>query len=69
MMQRFNKEEAIVFTTVQLYLKNRIHYLEELKEKASKHGFKIGVKICHGALYGKSCLRFSQRTRKSRLFQ
>ena len=49
MMQRFNKEEAIVFTTVQLYLKNRIHYLEELKEKASKHGFKIGVKIVRGA--------------------
>ena len=49
MMQRFNKEEAIVFTTVQLYLKNRIHYLEELTEKASKHGFKIGVKIVRGA--------------------
>ena len=56
MMQRFNKEEAIVFTTVQLYLKNRIHYLEELKEKASKNGFKIGVKIVRGAYMEKEAV-------------
>lgn len=49
MMMIFNKESAIVHTTAQMYLNNKLDYLVYLKEKAEKEGFIAGVKLVRGA--------------------
>ncbi|WP_417887616.1 proline dehydrogenase family protein [Zunongwangia sp.] len=49
MMRKYNKEEAIIFNTLQCYRWDRIEYLKNLHERARKEGFKIGAKIVRGA--------------------
>ena len=41
MMERFNTKEAIVFTTAQMYLKDRMDYLEEIAEKQKRKALKL----------------------------
>ena len=45
MMEKFNKKEAWIYNTIQLYRKDRIIYLNNLLEKANKKDFILGVKI------------------------
>ena len=49
MMQKYNKEEPIVYNTLQMYRHDRLPYLKELYERAVDKGFYIGVKIVRGA--------------------
>jgi proline dehydrogenase len=49
MMQRYNTERAVVYTTLQLYRWDRIDYFENLIREARAAGYKIGVKIVRGA--------------------
>ena len=49
MMWKYNKESAIVYTTVQMYRWDRLAYLQKLHEKALRDGVKIGVKLVRGA--------------------
>ncbi len=49
MMFKYNKETAIVFNTLQLYRHDRLDYLKELHQKATKGRFKIGMKLVRGA--------------------
>jgi proline dehydrogenase len=49
MMQKYNKEKAIVFNTIQLYRWDRLEYLKKLLKKAEEEGFKIGIKVVRGA--------------------
>ena len=49
MMEIYNQEEALLFTTVQMYRKDRLAYLKKLYQKAAKKNFKIGVKLVRGA--------------------
>ncbi len=49
MMRRFNKDKAIIYTTVQMYRTDRLEYLQWLQSEAKKGGFKIGVKLVRGA--------------------
>jgi proline dehydrogenase len=49
MMQRYNKQKALVFNTLQLYRWDRLDYLKNLYEKAKKEGFYIGMKLVRGA--------------------
>ena len=49
MMQRYNTERAVVYTTLQLYRWDRIDYFESLIREARAAGYKIGVKIVRGA--------------------
>jgi len=49
LMEEYNTEKTIVFTTIQAYRKDRMEYLIELHERAKSKGFKIGVKIVRGA--------------------
>ena len=53
MMAKFNKEQAIVFQTVQMFRHDRLEYLKSLIEKARREGFKVGVKIVRGAYLDK----------------
>ena len=49
MMLKYNKEEPIVYNTLQMYRHDRLPYLKELYERAVDKGFYIGVKIVRGA--------------------
>ena len=49
MMALYNRESAIVHTTAQMYLKNKLSYLKKLKDKAKAEGFIAGVKLVRGA--------------------
>lgn len=49
MMEKYNKEKAIVFGTLQLYRTDRFEYLKDLQKRAKEKGFYIGMKIVRGA--------------------
>ena len=49
MMGLYNRETAIVHTTAQMYLKDKLSYLKYLKHKAKAEGFIAGVKLVRGA--------------------
>ncbi|MDM9631810.1 proline dehydrogenase family protein [Robiginitalea aurantiaca] len=49
MMRTFNKEDAIVFNTLQMYRADRLQYLKELHKRAKQQGFKLGIKLVRGA--------------------
>ncbi|ATA67320.1 proline dehydrogenase [Capnocytophaga cynodegmi] len=49
MMEKYNREEAIVYNTLQMYRHDRLPYLKELHQRAIINGFYIGVKVVRGA--------------------
>lgn len=49
MMRKYNREQAIVFNTVQMYRWDRMDYLKGLHQRAKEEGFKIGIKVVRGA--------------------
>ena len=49
LMKEFNKNDVVVFNTVQLYRKDRLHYIKKLHLLAQKEKFKIGLKLVRGA--------------------
>ena len=49
MMQKYNKEKAVVYNTLQLYRWDRVDYLKKLHQKAIAEGFHIGMKLVRGA--------------------
>src|SRR5262249_27405971 len=49
MMERFNREMPIVFTTLQLYRTDRLQYLRNARKEASRHGYWLGIKLVRGA--------------------
>ena len=49
LMETFNKKKAVVFTTLQMYRKDRLTYLNKILEKSHKKEFKVGIKLVRGA--------------------
>lgn len=49
MMVRFNTKRTVVYATVQLYLWNKMRYLEQLKKLAEENHIRVGVKLVRGA--------------------
>ena len=49
MMEKYNKEKAIIFGTLQMYRWDRIDYLKSLYERAQKKGYHVGMKLVRGA--------------------
>ena len=49
MMEKYNTEKAIVFSTLQMYRWDRLDYLKELHKRAQAKGYKIGMKMVRGA--------------------
>ena len=49
MMGRYNRDNAIVHTTAQMYLRDKLTYLKYLNDKAKVEGFIAGVKLVRGA--------------------
>lgn len=61
MMATYNKERVVVYTTAQMYLKDKFAYLQELIEKAEANGFYLGVKLVRGAYMEKEAARAEAR--------
>ncbi|HZK64620.1 MAG TPA: proline dehydrogenase family protein [Puia sp.] len=57
MMEQFNKEEVIVFNTVQLYRSDRLSFLRDMLEAALLKDFVLGVKLVRGAYIEKERAR------------
>jgi proline dehydrogenase len=49
LMEKYNKEKVIIFSTLQLYRHDRLDYLKGLHQRAKQKGFKIGMKLVRGA--------------------
>jgi proline dehydrogenase len=49
MMEKYNKEKAIVFNTYQMYRHDRLDRLKKDHERARKGGFLLGAKFVRGA--------------------
>ncbi len=49
LMREHNRDRAVVHTTVQLYLRDRLEYLRELIDDARRRGYVLGVKLVRGA--------------------
>ena len=57
LMEKYNKKDVIVYTTIQMYRKDRYDYLINLYKKALIKKFKIGVKLVRGAYIEKELIR------------
>ncbi len=49
MMEKYNKDEAIVFNTLQMYRTDRLEFLKESIRKAQLGNYYLGVKFVRGA--------------------
>ena len=49
MMEKYNKEKAIVWNTIQLYRTGRLEYMNAHIQRAKEKGYFIGYKIVRGA--------------------
>lgn len=49
MMEKYNKQKAIVYNTAQMYRRDRLIYLENLLKDACDKNYFIGMKIVRGA--------------------
>jgi proline dehydrogenase len=57
MMQKYNKEKAIVFNTLQLYRHDRLAFLKESHQQAISNDYYLGVKLVRGAYMEKERAR------------
>jgi proline dehydrogenase len=57
MMEKYNKDNVIIFNTLQMYRWDRLDYLKELHEKSQEKNFFMGFKIVRGAYMEKENYR------------
>lgn len=57
MMEKYNKQKAIVYNTAQMYRRDRLIYLENLLKDACDKNYFIGMKIVRGAYMEKERAR------------
>lgn len=65
MMRKYNKNSAWIYNTLQMYLKDRLAYLEYLIEDAGKHSYSPGIKLVRGAYVEKERLKAQNEHRIS----
>ncbi|XLS27506.1 proline dehydrogenase family protein [Flavobacteriaceae bacterium M23B6Z8] len=65
MMRQYNKEDVLVYNTVQCYRWDRMRYVQDLENKAKAQNFKIGIKIVRGAYMEKENERAIEKGYKS----
>ena len=61
MMAKYNKDEFIVFNTVQMYRHDRLEFLEKTLQKAIAGNYKIGMKLVRGAYMEKERERAEEK--------
>ena len=65
MMRKYNREDAIILTTLQMYRWDRIDYLKKLIWEAREEKFFIGIKLVRGAYMEKENKRALEQGYKS----
>ena len=61
MMQKFNKNEAWIFNTLQLYRNDRVDHLEMLFKLATEEKFFVGLKLVRGAYHEQEIERAKEK--------
>jgi len=61
MMQKYNQNSIIVYTTIQFYRHSRLPYLEKLLKDAQDRNYLVGVKIVRGAYMEKESARAKEK--------
>ncbi|WP_459742374.1 proline dehydrogenase family protein [Polaribacter sp. OB-PA-B3] len=61
LMEKYNKDKAIVFNTLQMYRHDRLDYLKGLYERAYQKDFHIGMKVVRGAYMEKERSRAEEK--------
>jgi proline dehydrogenase len=49
MMKKYNRQQAIVFNTLQMYRTDRLQFLKDTRREARSEGYVLGVKLVRGA--------------------
>lgn len=57
LMEKYNKKTPVIYTTLQMYRKDRMIYMKNLYDKATKRDFKVGIKLVRGAYIEKENLK------------
>jgi proline dehydrogenase len=65
MMEKFNTNKALIFSTLQLYRWDRVDYLKALHSRAKEKGYHIGMKLVRGAYMEKEALRAEEKGYKN----
>ena len=60
-MQKFNKNEAWIFNTLQLYRNDRVDHLEMLLKLATEKKFLVGLKLVRGAYHEQEIERAKEK--------
>lgn len=61
MMEKYNKNKAIVYNTLQMYRWDRLDYLKKLHQLAQQNRFYIGMKLVRGAYMEKENKRAEEK--------
>ena len=61
MMKKYNKKEAWIFNTLQLYRNDRVDYLKFLLKDGKEKGYFIGLKLVRGAYYEQEIERAKEK--------
>lgn len=68
MMEKYNKDYAVVFNTLQMYLKDRLKYLNTLIETAEQKNYVPGIKLVRGAYVEKEREKATKEGKVSPVF-
>jgi proline dehydrogenase len=68
MMEKYNKQSAVVFNTLQMYLKDRLQYLDKLIENAEQKKYVPGIKLVRGAYVEKEREQALKQGKESPVF-
>lgn len=68
MMEKYNKEEAIIYNTLQMYLTDRLIYLNKMIADSRLKNYHPGIKLVRGAYVEKERIRALQDGRTSPVF-
>ncbi len=61
MMEKYNRQKAIVFNTLQMYRTDRLEFLKDSLRKAEAGGYYLGVKFVRGAYMEKERRRADEK--------
>ena len=65
LMEKYNKEKAIVYSTLQMYRWDRLEYLINLHQRAKAKGYHVAMKLVRGAYMEKERERAEKKGYKS----
>ncbi|MCZ2139997.1 MAG: proline dehydrogenase family protein [Bacteroidia bacterium] len=69
MMEKYNKQKAVIYNTLQMYLTDRVAYLERVIKESKEKQYYAGIKIVRGAYLEKENKRAADAGKVSPVFQ